>query len=416
MSTHSEQPGASTLLIVDDDATQRSVISRIAQRLGYETTMAVSFDEAAGLIADRSFDCITVDLSLGERDGIELLRLIGELRPTPHVVVISGCDARILNATVRMAHAAGIIDVRSVPKPVDFGLLRTTLAVVQSRRPAPVPDHGPVIAIDERHIARGLANHEFFPVFQPKIDLATGKVVGCEALARWRSPEFGTISPELFIPLAERSGHIQPLTQLVLARSIAAACTFTGLIPDFVVAVNLSATLLTDLSIPKYVRGLLADMGLPPSSLMLEVTESTAMSDVSRAIDIILRLRLKGIGVSIDDFGTGYSSLSALARMPFSELKIDRSFVRHCQTDPDLWKIVRGCVAIGHEFNMKVVAEGIEDEDTWRALAAVGCDLGQGFAISAGLTEQDFFDWAARWQGHPPQSHSRDARNRRSGA
>src|SRR5664279_684704 len=103
------------------------------------------------------------------------------------------------------------------------------------------------------------------------------------------------VSPELFIPLAERSGHIEPLTQLVLTRSIAAASTFTKLIPDFVVAVNLSATLLTDLSIPKYVRGLLADMNMPPSSLMLEVTESTAMSDVARAIDVILRLRLKGI-------------------------------------------------------------------------------------------------------------------------
>jgi EAL domain-containing protein (putative c-di-GMP-specific phosphodiesterase class I)/ActR/RegA family two-component response regulator len=401
MSTHSEQPGASSLLIVDDDATQRSVIGRIAQRLGYDTTMAMSVDEAAELIADRPFDCITVDLALGERDGIELLRLIGELRPTPQVVVISGCDARILNATVRMAHAAGIMNVRSVPKPVNFALLRTTLALVQSRQAAPLPDQGPLIDVDERQIARALANQEFFPVFQPKVDLVSGKVVGCEALARWHSPEFGMISPELFIALAERTGHIQPLTQLLLARSIAAACTFKRLIPDFVVAVNLSATLLTDLSIPQYIAGLLTDMRLPPGSLMLEVTESTAMSDVSRAIDIILRLRLKGIGVSIDDFGTGYSSLSALARMPFSELKIDQSFVRHCQTDPDLWKIVRGCVAIGHEFNMKVVAEGIEDEETWHALAAVGCDLGQGFAISAGLTERDFFDWAARWQGRP---------------
>ncbi|UZE49323.1 EAL domain-containing response regulator [Rhodopseudomonas sp. P2A-2r] len=415
MSTHSEQPGASTLLVVDDDATQRSVISRIAQRLGYETTMAVSFDEAAELITDRRFDCITVDLSLGEHDGIELLRLIGELRPTPKVVVISGCDTRILNATVRMAHAAGIMDVRSVPKPVDFGLLRTTLAFVQPQRPASTRDHGHAVAVDERDLARALANDEFFPVFQPKVDLATGKVVGCEALARWRSPELGMVSPELFIPLAERSGHILPLTQLVLTRSIAAASTFTKLIPDFVVAVNLSATLLTDLSIPKYVRGLLADINMSPSSLMLEVTESTAMSDVARAIDIILRLRLKGIGVSMDDFGTGYSSLSALARMPFSELKIDRSFVRNCQTDPDMWKIVRGCVAIGHEFNMKVVAEGIEDEETWHALAAAGCDLGQGFVISAGLTEQDFFDWAARWQGQPWQSRSRGARNRLSG-
>eukprot|EP01035_Chromulina_nebulosa_P011776 gene11776-15709_t len=156
MSPHHEQSRTSSLLIVDDDAAQCSVIGRIAQKLGYTTTSVSSFDQAAALLSNSSFDCITVDLSLGERDGIEFLRLIGELRPIPHVVVISGCEARLVNAAVRMAYAAGIMNVRSVSKPLDFGLLRTTLAFIRSRRPSELPDHGPVIAIDERHIAKAL--------------------------------------------------------------------------------------------------------------------------------------------------------------------------------------------------------------------------------------------------------------------
>jgi EAL domain-containing protein (putative c-di-GMP-specific phosphodiesterase class I) len=121
------------------------------------------------------------------------------------------------------------------------------------------------------------------------------------------------------------------------------------------------------------------------------------MSDLSRAMDVLLRLRLKGIGLSIDDFGTGYSSLTALARMPFSELKIDRSFVYGSLADADLWKIVRGSVALGHEFNMKVVAEGIEDDQTRAALGNIGCDVGQGYEFSPALSKDAFIDWCKRW-------------------
>ncbi len=162
-------------------------------------------------------------------------------------------------------------------------------------------------------------------------------------------------------------------------------------------AVNLSATLLADICLPDEIEKVLLKHELAPQSLMLEVTESVAISDVCRAVDVLLRFRIKGIGISMDDFGTGYSSLAALARLPFNELKIDKSLVIGCVNDPDLWRIVRGTVAMGHEFKMQVVAEGIEDLPTLQALARIGCDLGQGYHFSRPLPAAEFTSWYDRW-------------------
>jgi EAL domain-containing protein (putative c-di-GMP-specific phosphodiesterase class I) len=242
-----------------------------------------------------------------------------------------------------------------------------------------------------------LERGEIFAAFQPKIQLSTGKVVGCEALARWDSPEFGSVGPDVFIPLAEQAGCIRTMTMQMLRDSMEVARAFLARNPEFQVAVNLSASLLSDATIPEEVERLLSEAGNPANSLMIEVTETMAMADISQAMDILLRLRIKGIGVSMDDFGTGYSSLLALARMPFCELKIDRSFIKNCLVDTDMWKVVAASVAIGHEYHMKVVAEGIEDFATWQALDKIGCDIGQGFEFSRALPRDALIDWCEGW-------------------
>jgi EAL domain-containing protein (putative c-di-GMP-specific phosphodiesterase class I) len=190
---------------------------------------------------------------------------------------------------------------------------------------------------------------------------------------------------------------MKSMTMQMLRESMKIARGIQAADPDFVVAVNLSATLLSDVSIPEEVERLLDEAGLPARSLMIEVTETVAMADIAQAMDILLRLRIKGIGVSMDDFGTGYSSLSALARMPFCELKIDRSFIRNCLVDADMWKVVAASVAIAHEYGMIAVAEGIEDLATWQALEKIGCDIGQGFQFSRALREDAFIDWCEGW-------------------
>ncbi|WP_246700408.1 EAL domain-containing response regulator [Rhodopseudomonas sp. WA056] len=393
------------VLVVDDDPVQGAIVSGVCTKLGYRPHFASSYHQAAERLAIGRFDYVTIDLSLGDHDGIELLRLIAASDVKPRrIIVISGCEERILSATVRMAHAVGMLDTVSLPKPIDLALLRGALAAMPeaaaSRRR--VDTRGSEITIDD--LRRGIDNGEFYAAFQPKIDLATGNVTGCEALARWDSAAFGPVGPDLFIPLAEQGGLIRAMTLRMLRDSMAFAAAFLPTEPKFVVAVNLSASLLSDTSLPEEVERLLVEIGVPARSLMIEVTETTAMADVGRAMDVLLRLRLKGIGISMDDFGTGYSSLSALARMPFSELKIDRSFVKDCLTDADMWKIVSSSVAIAHQYNMKVVAEGIEDAATWQALDALGCDIGQGFEFSRALRRDAFVEWYRDWTARHPSA------------
>ncbi|NVN87825.1 MAG: EAL domain-containing response regulator [Rhodopseudomonas sp.] len=386
------------VLIVDDDLIQGVIICGVCTRIGYEARSVSSFQAAEQLIPTEPFDCITIDLSLGDRDGIGLLRLIAGLDPVPRVVVISGCESRILNATVRMARAAGIFDAISLPKPIDLVLLREVLtARCQDGHSRRRSNDRQRVDITAEHLQQALQRREIYPAFQPKIQLSTGRVVGCEALARWDSPDFGSVGPDVFIPLAEQGGCIKAMTWQMLRDSMEMARAYIGADSDFVVAVNLSATLLSDATIPEEIERLLNETGFPAKSLMVEVTETIAMADVFRAMDILLRLRIKGVGVSMDDFGTGYSSMSALARMPFCELKIDRSFVKDCLTDADMWKVVASSVAIAHEYNMKVVAEGIEDVDTWQALDAIGCDVGQGFEFSRALPLDAFAAWYDAW-------------------
>lgn len=187
------------------------------------------------------------------------------------------------------------------------------------------------------------------------------------------------------------------MTTTILEQSIEAARGLRRTNPDLTMAVNISAELLSDLNLPETIERMLQRSDVPPRSLVLEITESIAMSDVNRATDILVRLRLKGIGISIDDFGTGYSSLRALAGMPFTELKIDQSFVNGGLNDPDLWKVVRASVALAHEMAMTVVAEGVEDLKTWHALRAIGCDTGQGFYFSLPLTIENLAAWSRDW-------------------
>ena len=395
------------VLVVDDDPVQGAIVSGVCTKLGYRPHFASSYQEAAARLATGRFDYITIDLALGDHDGIELLRLIAETEAKPRrIIVISGCEERILNATVRMAHAVGMLDTISLPKPIDLALLRGALAPFQEAAASRRGVDARLSEISVEDLRRGLDDGEVYAAFQPKIDLSTGKVTGCEALARWDSATFGPVGPDVFIPLAEQGGLIKTMTLRMLRDSMTFAAAFLPTEPKFVVAVNLSASLLSDTSLPEEVEHLLAEIGVPARSLMIEVTETTAMADVGRAMDVLLRLRLKGIGISMDDFGTGYSSLSALARMPFSELKIDRSFVKDCLTDADMWKIVSSSVAIAHQYNMKVVAEGIEDAATWHALDALGCDIGQGFEFSRALRQDAFVEWYRGWMARPPATRA----------
>jgi diguanylate cyclase (GGDEF)-like protein len=236
--------------------------------------------------------------------------------------------------------------------------------------------------------------------YQPKIDVASERVVHVEALVRWRHSVHGLLPPDEFIPLAEQSGSIGMITKWVLRKALedCAAWSRSGL--DLVVAVNLSALDLYDSELPTYINGLLHDRGLPPSRLVLEITESAIMKDATHAAKTLHDLKGRGIALAIDDFGTGYSSLAHLRRLPVDELKIDKSFVVNLDgaaTEDGV--IVRSTIELGHNMGLKVIAEGVESAEGWQVLKRFGCDMAQGHFISRPLAAPELLAWLAesRW-------------------
>jgi EAL domain-containing protein (putative c-di-GMP-specific phosphodiesterase class I) len=226
--------------------------------------------------------------------------------------------------------------------------------------------------------------------YQPQAEARTGKVVGVEALLRWRHPVFGSVRPDEAITLAEQTGLMPAITEYVLRTALhqRAAWAAGGIRLD--VAVNLSARDLMDPQLPAKVAGLLADSGCPAAALTLEITEGTVMEDIDRALEVLAALSALGISLSIDDFGTGYSSLAYLAQLPVHEVKIDKSFVMG-MTDRDV--IVGATIDLAHALGRRTVAEGVESPQVWEQLRALGCDLIQGFGLLPPTPAQELTAW-----------------------
>jgi EAL domain-containing protein (putative c-di-GMP-specific phosphodiesterase class I) len=217
--------------------------------------------------------------------------------------------------------------------------------------------------------------------YQPKVCLRDGSLLGVEALVRWQHPQRGFIPPDQFIPLAEQTGLIEPLTHWVLNAALAQCRAWRDMGLTLGVAVNLSTRTLHDPSLPELVTALLHKHGIAAEQLRLEVTESVIMYDPDRVSEVLARLTQMGVRFSIDDFGTGYSSLGYLRRLPVDELKIDKSFVLEMTTDESDALIVRSTIDLAHNLGLRVVAEGIENLETYRQLARLGCDMAQGFYL-----------------------------------
>ena len=221
--------------------------------------------------------------------------------------------------------------------------------------------------------------------YQPKADLRTGRIMGAEALARWDHPEFGIVGPSEFVPIAEQTGLITPLTSFVLDEALQQVRKWKDDGLELSVAVNLSARSFLDTQLANEIPGLLTKHGVEAELLELEITESMLMTDPARAEATLVRLRQIGLTLSIDDFGTGYSSLANLKRLPVDVIKIDKSFVMEMAVDASDAAIVRSTIELAHNLGLRVVAEGVESEDAWRHLEALGCDYAQGYYLSRPL-------------------------------
>lgn len=244
-------------------------------------------------------------------------------------------------------------------------------------------------------LQRAIEEDELVFAFQPKLRLTDGAVCGAEALLRWRHPVRGLLLPGAFIPFAEQAGFIRKITRWALQSGARTAAEWARRGQPLPLSVNISADDLADPGLAEFVQQILTESGLAPQLLTLELTESGFIADPVQALARMESLRLLGVGLSLDDFGTGYSSLSYLARMPVDELKIDRSFVVAVGSSDEVAAIVRASAEMAHCLGLSVVAEGIEDENTAAILAALGCDIGQGYLYAKPMLAPDFGRWRA---------------------
>ena len=393
------EKSAIRILVLDDEPFMLKLLSHMLAKLEFTSVMTCD----SGRVALESFnspnsppDLILLDLNMPEMDGVEFVRHLVERLYTGSLILISGEDERMLQAAVKLVQAHKIPVLGHLHKPVKPAGLA---ALLEKWTPPSLGNPRAakkVYGADE--VRTAIANGELVNYYQPKVAVATGKVVGVETLVRWRHPQDGMVFPDQFIGVAEAHGLIDDLTRVVLSGALAQAKVWHDAGLELRVAANVSMDNLISLDFPNFVAGLAVDAGVAPQQVVLEVTESRLMQDTRAVLEILTRLRLKRFKLSIDDFGTGNSSLAQLRDIPFDELKIDQSFVHGAWTNKTLRAMYDASLGLGRQLDMEVVAEGVEDRDDWDLLCRTGCDLAQGYFIARPMPADDLPSWIKVWQ------------------
>ncbi|MCK9284081.1 MAG: EAL domain-containing protein [Rhodocyclaceae bacterium] len=384
------------LLIVEDDDFQRQLVAGMLRSLGVAAlSESANGRQALGIIrsaGSRPVDVALCDLKMPEMDGMEFLRHLGQENHKVAIVITSAVDSKLLSSVGRMARMYGIKLLGLIEKPVVLDRLKEILAKHGNtenkwQRPAEAKH----FTLDE--IRQGIRANQFEPFFQPKVSFKTGRLEGAEALARWIHPEMGVIGPDAFIPLLEQSGEISDLTFLMLEKGLAACRSFHDKGHLISISINLSLVSLDDSILADMITQVVRQAGVDPQYIVLEITESVAMTDVPHALENLARLCMNGFSLSIDDYGTGYSSLQQLTRVAYSELKIDQSFVRGFTENNVLRIVVESSIEMAHRLQVKSIAEGVESQQDWNTLKIMGCDVAQGYFVGKPMDIGAFQDF-----------------------
>lgn len=387
---------ALSVLVVDDSAVQRQHAIRLCMELGaWEVHEACHGREALEVLAalaarERLPNLILADLEMPEMDGIELIEALQQQGLRIPIALLSGHGDALLDSVQSMETSV----VRGLRKPLERGDLRDTLREVLAPH-APVAERrsAPRLPIDPSMLREALRTGGIVPHFQPKVDTRTGLLRGVEALARWQHPVLGMVPPDEFIPMAEREGLIHDLTRTMVEQSFAQCAAWQSRGMRLTLAINMSPQLLAHPAIVAELCAQQARHGLPPSQVTLEVTEGSMVETSSAAHGALVRLRLRGFGLSIDDYGTGFSSMQQLSRIPFTELKIDRSFVHGAHRRKSLRVILESALELARRLDLTTVAEGVEHMEDWRLLQDFGCTTAQGWLIAKAMPAQDLPAW-----------------------
>jgi EAL domain-containing protein (putative c-di-GMP-specific phosphodiesterase class I)/CheY-like chemotaxis protein len=387
---------SSRVLVLDGDPALTATVVEAAAAVGFETRAEKDVDRFMEAIDAWRPSHVLLDLNLDDMDGIEVVLHLAARGFSGAVIIISHLDRRVLEAA-RLSGLAHGLSVAGLLRPVEARRLGELLTDAGALAYGPVPaaaldapPASPGVGADE--LARALRLGDLRVVYQPKVDCRTGEVVALEGLARWHDARRGEIMPDVFVPLAEVSGHIDRLTDMVFEEALAwFGGHFAG--TTLQLCLNLSARSLHDIALVDRIERLCIEASVDPSQLVLELTETSSVPDQTIARDVLTRFRIRGMSVGLDDFGSGHSSLVQLARQPFSELKIDRSFVMTATRSADSRSIIGAVVALGRSLGMRVTAEGVEDAATYDAMTDLDCDLLQGNYLGRPMEGDDVLEY-----------------------
>ena len=389
-----------SFLVAEDHEFQRSMMVAMLEDLGAKGVHEAEDGRAAMEITRElahPFDIIVTDIDMPGMDGMSFIRRLGEANVGASLIISSSLDRTLLDSIETMSAAYGMRLLGTVEKPPTPERFAELIALHWRAKPKPerAKASASIFTLDE--VLAALEAEQFEAFYQPKIELKTGRVKGAEALARWRHPHHGVVLPYAFIGLLEDNDHISELTWIMLAQSARDCRTWREAGLDLDVSVNLSVKQLADPSIADAITWQVSNQGLDPRYMTLEITESAAMTDVGRVLENLTRLRMKGFGLSIDDYGTGYSSMQQLTRIPFTELKIDQSFVQHAAHQESSRLILESSLDMAKKLGIVSVAEGAETQEDWTLLRESGCDLAQGFFIAKPMASSAFPEWVRDW-------------------
>lgn len=374
------------VLVLEDDVIQRETVLLLLQNLGVrQIEVASSGEEALQRLngADSGFDLTLCDLCVLDKnasDGVQFIRMAAS-RPIGALVLMSGVEADVLHSAGRLALEAGVSKVERLRKPVTQRELERVMRRVLAG--APASHRSPVAARSvlwtREALETALRRREFLACFQPKIALATGRLAGMEILCRWVHPFAGVVPPGDFIPIMEREGLIDALTEQMFMQGLDAVYRWKQRGLTVPVAINVSPLTLQKIGLTNRWRSLLAKRGLSADMVTVELTETAAPADFQGLLETVTRLRIHGFGVSLDDFGNGYSSMQLLSDLPITEVKIDRSFVSRVPHEERSVLILDTILDLARKLKLDVVAEGIETAEAADFLRSAGCQLGQGY-------------------------------------
>ena len=389
-----------TVLIVDDDPTQILILNGYFQSLrAAKVFEASSAEKALSILKQQAqpIDLIVSDLMMPDMDGIELLRELNANGYEGKLALISSLDQSMINSARKLGEMHGLDIIGTCRKPLRKSSLDALFQAPD--RPRGKFTSAPDVSVSAERILSGLSKGEFRPFYQPKVDVREKRIVGAEALVRWCDPDKGVRSPADFLPVIEKKGLTNELTFALMRLIFADISEWKRQGLNLRTSINVTAREISILAFPDMVSGYIREAGISPSDVLIEITETAVLEFNTNSLEVLSRLRLLGIEIAIDDFGTGFANIQALKEFPYTELKIDQSFIRGMTHDPFSQETVRAAVTLGRQMNMRLMAEGVETAEEWEFVRQRGVDEVQGYYIARPMPEEEFVAFCRKNDG-----------------